>query len=182
MKSISSTKPLFYRTKTGGKGVGYDARLLPQVARGLSEISGCGACREGRHPLVSSAYPANGWRRRSSHSRCSPTLASLALVDEATGLSRGPKLSRPASCKRFWTRFLRKELAAWAKRIPDEFYEQIFRLRGWQWRGRGTNPPQVVAAYTKDIVYSRLAPGIIDELEKRIRQKAGSVGPSIISG
>lgn len=28
----ASTKPFFSLTKTGGKGVGYDARLLPQVA------------------------------------------------------------------------------------------------------------------------------------------------------
>ena len=26
--------------------------------------------------------------------------------------------------------YLRKELAAWAKRFPDKFYEQIFRLLG----------------------------------------------------
>jgi antitoxin HicB len=32
--------------------------------------------------------------------------------------------------------FLRKELAAGAKRFPDEFYQHIFRLRGWEWKGR----------------------------------------------
>jgi hypothetical protein len=58
-------------------------------------------------------------------------------------------------------------LAAWAKRFPDEFYEHIFRLRGWQWKGRTKNPPQVVAAYTKDIVYARLAPQILEQLEKK---------------
>jgi hypothetical protein len=62
---------------------------------------------------------------------------------------------------------LRKELAAWAKRFPNEFYEHIFRLRGWKWKGRGTNPPQAVAGYTKDIVYARLAPQILEELERR---------------
>jgi hypothetical protein len=61
----------------------------------------------------------------------------------------------------------RKELAAWAKRFPDEFYQHIFRLRGWEWKGRGKNPPQVVAAYTKDLVYARLAPHILEELERR---------------
>jgi hypothetical protein len=54
-----------------------------------------------------------------------------------------------------------------AKRFPDEFYKHIFRLRGWQWKGRGKNPPQVVAAYTKDIVYARLAPQILEALEQR---------------
>ena len=58
-------------------------------------------------------------------------------------------------------------LAAWAKTFPNEFYEQIFRLRGWQWKGGSTNPPQAVAGYTKDIVYARLAPGIIEELERK---------------
>ena len=29
------------------------------------------------------------------------------------------------------------------------------------------NRPQIVAHYTKDLVYERLAPGILDELEKR---------------
>jgi hypothetical protein len=55
----------------------------------------------------------------------------------------------------------------WAKRFPDEFYEHIFRLKGWQWKGRGVNPPQVVAHYTKDIVYHRLTTGLLEELEQR---------------
>ena len=63
--------------------------------------------------------------------------------------------------------YLRKELAAWAKRFPDEFYKQIFRLRNCEWKGRMKNPPQAVAQYTKDIVYARLAPGIIEELERK---------------
>jgi hypothetical protein len=94
----------------------------------------------------------------------------IALVDEATGYqeARGKKGLRAVL-----DAFLRKGLATWAKRFPDEFYEHIFRLRGWKWKGRGTNPPQVVAAYTKDIVYARLAPGIIEELEKKNPSNSG---------
>jgi hypothetical protein len=54
-----------------------------------------------------------------------------------------------------------------AKRFPDEFYAHIFRLRQWTWKGMRVNRPQVVANYTKDIVYARLAPGILSELEAR---------------
>jgi hypothetical protein len=64
--------------------------------------------------------------------------------------------------------YLLKELAAWAKRFPDEFYKQIFRLRGWQWNGMKINRPSVVGRYTNDLVYERLAPGILDELKKRM--------------
>jgi hypothetical protein len=91
-------------------------------------------------------------------------LGIAGLIDEATGYQedRGK-----AALQEMLDHFLRKELAAWAKRFPDEFYEQIYRLRGWAWKGRTKNPPQVVAAYTKDIVYARLAPQILEELERR---------------
>jgi hypothetical protein len=62
---------------------------------------------------------------------------------------------------------LLKEFAAWAKCFPDEFYQHIFRLRGWTWKGMKVNRPQVVANYTKDVVWARLAPGILKELEAR---------------
>jgi len=62
--------------------------------------------------------------------------------------------------------FLRPTLGAWAKRFPDEFYWHIYRLRGWAWRNMEVNHPQVVARYTIDFVYKRLAPGLLDELEK----------------
>ena len=54
--------------------------------------------------------------------------------------------------------YLRKEFAAWARSFPTEFYRQIFRLRGWQWKGMKINRPQCVANYTKDLVYARLSP------------------------
>jgi P63C domain len=91
-------------------------------------------------------------------------LGIVGLIDEATGFQ---EFRDRYALQELLDQFLRKELAAWAKRFPDEFYEHIFRLRNWKWKGRGINPPQAVAGYTKDIVYARLAPGIIEELEKR---------------
>jgi hypothetical protein len=91
-------------------------------------------------------------------------LTAYRYIDEATGYQ---EVRDKHALQALLDAFLRKELAAWAKRFPDEFYEQIFRLRGWRWKGRGTNPPQVVAAYTKDIVYARLAPQILEELERK---------------
>jgi hypothetical protein len=85
----------------------------------------------------------------------------IALVDEATGYTRAETLQA------LLDRYLRIELAAWAKRFPDEFYEHIFRLKGWEWKGRSVNPPWAVGRITKDLIYARLAPGILKELEKR---------------
>jgi hypothetical protein len=62
---------------------------------------------------------------------------------------------------------VRKELAAWAKRFPDEFYENIYRLKGWVWPGMKKNRYSVVAHYTIDLVYERLAPGLLQELKSK---------------
>jgi P63C domain len=86
-----------------------------------------------------------------------------ALIDEATGYQ---EIRDRKALQDILDRYLRKDFAAWAKRFPDEFYQQIFRLRGWQWRGMKVNRPGVVANYTKDLVYARLAPGVLAELER----------------
>ena len=91
-------------------------------------------------------------------------LGIVALVDEATGYQ---EVRDRMALQAILNRYLRNELAAWAKRFPDEFYQQIFRLRGWTWKGMAVNRPQVVAQYTNDIVYERLTDGIMEELKKR---------------
>jgi len=88
----------------------------------------------------------------------------VALIDEATGFQ---EVRDRYALQEILDKYLRKEFAAWAKRFPDEFYQEIFRLRGWVWKGMRVNRPQCVANYTRDLVYERLAPGILKELEAR---------------
>jgi hypothetical protein len=88
----------------------------------------------------------------------------IALVDEATGYQ---EVRDRLALQAILDAYLRKELAAWAKRFPDEFYQQLFRLKGWQWKGMKVNRPQVVGHWTNDVVYERLAPGILEELQNR---------------
>jgi P63C domain len=88
----------------------------------------------------------------------------IALVDEATGYQ---EVRDRFALQEILDTYLRKEFAAWAKRFPDEFYQEIFRLRGWVWKGMRVNRPSCVAAYTRNLVYERLAPGILHELELR---------------
>ena len=87
----------------------------------------------------------------------------IALVDEATGYQ---DTREKAALQAILDKYLNKQFAAWAKRFPDTFYREIFRLRGWNWQGMKVNRPSVVGRYTNDIVYERLAPGIVKELEK----------------
>lgn len=89
----------------------------------------------------------------------------IALVDEATGYQD----VRPRDAlQRYLDAFLLKEYAKWAKRFPDEFFESIFKMKGWSWQDAvSAKKPQVVGKYINDIVYDRLAPKILDELRDR---------------
>lgn len=88
----------------------------------------------------------------------------IAVIDEVTGYQQ---IRDREALQKILDKYLLHEFAVWAKRFPDEFYKEMFRLRGWQWRGMRVNRPSVVGKYTNDLVYQRLAPGILDELQHR---------------
>jgi hypothetical protein len=86
-----------------------------------------------------------------------------ALIDEATGYQQ---VRARDALQLYLEKIIRKELAAWVKRFPDEFYEQIYRLKNWTWNN-DSKRPGVVAKYTKDLVYERLGTGVLTELENK---------------
>lgn len=99
----------------------------------------------------------------------------VALIDEATGYEK----VRPQNALQSYLELvIRKELAAWAKRFPEEFYENIYRLKGWKWPGMQKNRFSVVAHYTKDLVYRRLGPGVLEELEKKSPKNESGYRPN----
>lgn len=149
------TNPIEYRTGAGG-GVahGIPATALPLVCDVWLKAREAGALRSSAQLAIA--------QKAEILVRGLAQVGVVALVDEATGYQ---EVRDRLALQEILDKYLRKELAAWAKRFPDEFYKEIFRLRGWKWSH--LRRPGVVAAYTKDIVYARLAPGILDELERK---------------
>jgi len=95
------------------------------------------------------------------------TLADLgivALIDEATGYQ--DDRARDALAKTFST-FLARERQKWAQTFPLDFYREIYRLRGRKFEPWNTKRPSVVATWTDDFVYDRLAPGLTEELRHK---------------
>lgn len=154
------SQPKMYRhSKGGGVALGLVATALPQVCNVWL------SAREAhyRNDIKLSQNLLDVAQRAEIIMRGLAEVGIVALVDEATGYQEARDRE---ALQEILNAFLRKELAAWAKRFPDEFYRQIYRLRGWQ-MGKGSSRSHAVAHYTKDIVYARLAPGIIEELERR---------------
>lgn len=88
----------------------------------------------------------------------------IGLIDEATGYQE----IRPRDAlQSYLNKILISELAAWCKRFPDEFYENIYKLKNWPILSHSKNKYSVVGHYTNDLIYSRLAQGVLDELKAR---------------
>jgi hypothetical protein len=157
---IESTTPILFRMKSGQRTIGYDARLLPSVCEVYLKFRDHCLADTGKIPVqYKHIIEACDVLMRGL-----ATVGIIALVDEATGYQ---DLRDRQALQAILDQYLRKEFAAWAKQFPDEFYREIFRLRKWTWRGMKINRPQVVAHYTNDLVYARLAPGILKELETK---------------
>jgi len=144
-----------FKTVGGTKAFGYAAELLPKVCEVFLKAESAGALL----PM-----------QKHIGEQCRILLIGLAstgvvaLVDEATGYQD----ERPRDAlQAYLEKIISKELAAWVKKFPDEFYENIYKLRGWTWPGMGKNRYSVVGTYTRDLVFERIAPGLLPELEKR---------------
>lgn len=59
--------------------------------------------------------------------------------------------------------------------FPTDYYRELFRLRGLPFPTDTVRRPQYFGVLTNDIVYKRLAPGVLDEL-KRVTPKDEETG------
>lgn len=148
-------EPIEYRDKNGGRVTGYRAELLPLVCDLWLSARSAGALK---------GQQAHIAKRAEILVRSLSKVGIVALIDEVTGYQS----VRPQDAlQAYLDRLIRSELAAWVKRFPDEFYENIYKLKGWPWPGMGKNRYSVVGRYTIDLVYERLAPGVLNELERK---------------
>lgn len=161
-------KPLIYKEKSqdhfdpkkrrfqGSLISGFNAEMLVDICEGMLDARNQRLLKTPRQHTVAA--------------QCELILRGLAktgivgLIDEATGYQS----LRPADALRtYFDQILRKDLASWLRHFPDEFYENIYKLKGWEWPGMGKNRYSVVAHYTNDLIYERIAPGLKDELAAR---------------
>ncbi|HXM82090.1 MAG TPA: P63C domain-containing protein [Burkholderiales bacterium] len=143
-----------FKPVRGARAFGYAAELLPKACEVFLKA------QDAKELDVRQEHIA---ARAQILIRALASVGIVALVDEATGYQD----VRPQQALQAYLEIIiRKELAAWAKRFPDEFYENIYKLKGWQWPGMGKNRFSVVAHYTRDLVYERLAAGLLEELER----------------
>ncbi len=88
----------------------------------------------------------------------------IALVDEATGFQYARERRALAEILK---RFIAENLSEWVKTFPDDYYKEMFRLRGIAVGEVLTQRPRFFGGLTNEIVYKRLAPAVLEELQRK---------------
>jgi len=155
-----STKPVEFRPLRGdedSRKTGYRAHALPKICEAMLQARDAGALHSTQIPL---ARQAEILMRGLAH------VGIVALVDEATGYQ---EVRDRIALQEILDKYLTDEWAQWTKTFPDEFYIHLFRLKGIPYPPPGKHKnwrPSFVGHWTNDVVYSRLAPGVLKKLKE----------------
>ena len=151
---LAKSRPIAFRAPNGTRANGYRAELLPDVCEIYLKARDADRLAANQRPIAKQAEILM---------RGLATVGIIALVDEATGYQ---ELRARDNLARILEAFIEKELQPWVQTFPDDYYRQMFRLRGLRFPSDPVKRPQYFGMLTNDIVYKRLAPGVLDELKR----------------
>lgn len=145
--------PIVFKTNTGVKGEGYMAEVLPHI---------CEIYLAAREAGVLSKAQLVVAQRCEAIVRALSRVGIIALVDEATGYQ---SVREKDALQKILDRYLTDYARRWAKTFPDEFWDKLLRAKGYE-SYVGLPRPSFIGHCVNDVVYARLAPGILEKLKE----------------
>ncbi|HUK25205.1 MAG TPA: P63C domain-containing protein, partial [Terriglobales bacterium] len=146
------TEPIRFKYK-GQLAYGYEATILPELCEAVLSARDAGKLNYQQDHIA---------KQCDILVRAFARVGIIALVHEATGYQ---EIRDREALQEILERYISKELMAWVRTFPMEFYKQIFRLKAWNWNDGRMSP--IMGNIVNDLVYARLAPGVLEELRKR---------------
>ena len=147
--------PIEYINRQGKLTAGVDATVLPDICDLWITARDKGALDEKQTETANRAYILM---------RGFANVGIIALIDEVTHFQ---EIRDELALQEILDKYLLPYKAAWAKRFPNSFYQKLFRLKGWPYDPTSVKRPSIIGTMTNDIVYARLAPGVLEELKAR---------------
>ena len=149
-------EPIRFRMSTGHMAYGYEATILTDICDAVLSARRDGTINpQQRHIADQCEVLVRAFAR----------IGIIALVDEATGYQ---EVRDRQALETILRTYLHDERGVWAKRFPDEFYQEMFRLRDWQYTHMSVKRPAYVGRLTNDLVYKRIAPHILTRLRELV--------------
>lgn len=154
--------PIEYRDENGRRAFGYEAKALPLI---------CDVYLEAReqHALAPKQRPVA--RAAEVLTRALARVGIIALIDEATGYQ---EVRAQRELEQILNAYIAVELRPWTRTFPPEFFEQIYRLQGWEYKPDTAKRTPYVGHLVNKYIYDELPPGVLEELrEKNPKTKNG---------
>jgi hypothetical protein len=143
-----------FLTLGGVRAFGYAAELLPKVCDVFLDAKAAGVLTHNQEHIADRAFMLI---RGLAH------VGIIALVDEATGF----QYDRPRrDLEEYLKTLLSDSLRRWVRTFPADYFKHLCRLRGVEVR-TDMKLPQYFGHLTNDLVYRRLAPGLLKRLKER---------------
>lgn len=155
-----NSKSILFRWK-GTDMIGYRAELLPDVCDVFQDAARAKKLRKNQEHIAEACRVLGRGLTR---------IGIIGLVDEATGHQKD---RADDALAKILEEFIAKELQAYIPTFDSKYYEQMFRLRGLKYPTEHVKRPQYFGILTNEIVYRRLAPGVLDEL-RAVTPRLGS--------
>ncbi len=157
-------KKVEYKNLNGKDQEGFDANIIPLVSDLYLRAREAGELHPSQHATAMKAEILV---------RSLAKLGITALVDEATGYQYERERDE---LQKILKSYVSEELLPWQKTFPDEFYIQIFRLKGWDYNTKSIKRrPGVVGHWTNNLIYKQLPPGVLEELKSKTpKSEAGN--------
>lgn len=101
---------------------------------------------------------------------CTAIMSSLAgvgltaMIWQACGFH---KLSNKDSLEKLLAKYLTEKEMEWVKQFPQDFYDEIYRLKNWPNPLVINHRYPIVGKITRDIVFSRIAPKLLERLDEK---------------
>ena len=146
--------PIEYKDINGKILRGYRAEILPEICLTYLKAHGAGILTKKQEDMVKMSHILIG---------AFSTVGIIALVDEATGYQQD-RIKDALS--KILQAYISEALQPWVSTIPADYYRELFRLKGLEYNPQSVKRPRYFGHITNDIIYSRLALGVLEELKK----------------
>ena len=147
--------PIRFKTARGAIAHGYDAGILADICEAILAARRAGKLLKAQEKMADQCeILVRGFAR----------VGIIALVDEATGYQKD---RTKRALAQILEAFVAQELQPYVSKFPLEYYEEMFRLRSLEFDPGSVKRPRYFGCLTNDIIYKRLAPGVLEEIKKK---------------
>lgn len=143
-----------YTALNGQSAQGLKAKIIPKICDVWIKARNAGALNQSQEKIAEKAYLL-----LSAFSE----IGIVALIDEYTGYDK-----QKHDYQKILELYIAKEISPWIKTFDENYYKQLYRLQGWNWDAfkNKKNHPQYIGKLTNRLIYEKLAPGVLQELQK----------------